>query len=51
MIIADSATGERFLAASTEPAVTRELAARNSIGRQVEVDAAEERRGFHFANA
>jgi len=51
MIIADTATGERFLATSTDPAVTKELTASNSIGRKIEAHTLEKRRGFHFATA
>ncbi|MDC0361426.1 hypothetical protein OAN12_00095 [Halioglobus sp.] len=51
MIIADTATGERFLATSTDPAVTKELTASNSIGRKIEVHTLEKRRGFHFTTA
>ena len=45
------AMGERFLAASTDPTVTKALKASDLIGRQIEVHTVGERREFHFATA
>lgn len=51
LVMAEAASGERFLTSSTEPAITDAMRARNPIGRGVEVRLQEERQVFDFAGS
>jgi acetyl-CoA C-acetyltransferase len=50
MILAETPTGERFLASSTEPAITGAMADHSPIGRAVNVSNVDERSVFSFGS-
>ena len=48
VVLAETTAGERFVASSTEPAVTASMQDNNPIGRNIDVHQEEERRVFCF---
>jgi acetyl-CoA C-acetyltransferase len=50
IVLAETAAGARFLASSTEQAVTAELHATSAIGRYIDVQSKDERLVFSFCN-
>lgn len=51
IILAQTPAGERFLASSTEPAITRAMAAASPVGRAVDARVADRRQVFSFRGA
>lgn len=48
IVLAETHTGERFLASSTEPVVTDSMQANNPIGRRIDVQSKDARQVFSF---